>query len=172
DFAGNELPVPIAFEVIERSIKKGQTLIFPEIEVNTYWTTLDLDANDTIFLYQDHGTSEQFHSEIKTDMDLERLPSKFFESNAVILLLGMLAYNLLRLCGQESLREDNGNIEKIPGHRKKAHRRRIRTVILDLIYMAGKIIHTGRQWFISFGRINPWRSIWDSIYQRFVADTA
>lgn len=172
DFAGNQLPVPIVFEVIERSIKKGQALIFPEIEVNTYWTTLGLDANETIFLYQDHGTSEQFHSEIKTDMDLERLPSALFESNAVILLLGMLAYNLLRLCGQESLREDNGNIEKIPGHRKKAQRRRLRTVMLDLIYIAGRVIHTSRRWFISFGKVTPWQTLWKNIYQKFTADTA
>ncbi len=55
-----------------------------------------MDANETILLYQDHGASEQFHSEIKTDMDLERLPSALFESNAILLLLGMLAYNMLK----------------------------------------------------------------------------
>ena len=29
---------------------------------------------DVIDLYKHHGTHEQFHSEIKTDLDLERLP--------------------------------------------------------------------------------------------------
>jgi hypothetical protein len=32
-------------------------------------------------LYYDHGTSEQFHSEIKTDLDLERLPAGKFATN-------------------------------------------------------------------------------------------
>lgn len=169
DLAGKPLAFPIVFEVTERATKKGQLLLFPEVSVDTYWVSLDLDPSETIFLYHDHGTSEQFHSELKTDMDLERLPSEQFASNAVVLLLGMLAYNMLRLCGQESLREDNGNVEKIPEHRKKAQRRRVRTVILDLIYMAGRVIHTSRKWFISFGRMNPWASLWESIYHRFAS---
>ena len=41
------------------------------------WTTsLKPDAADhakVIGLYQDHATSEQFHSEFKTDLDLERV---------------------------------------------------------------------------------------------------
>ena len=98
--------------------------------------------------------------------------SNCFQSNSVILLLGMLAYNLLRLCGQESLREDNGNTEKIPSYRKKkVKRRRLRTVMLDLIYMAGRIIYTGRQWYISFGKINPWRFLWNNIYQEFICNS-
>jgi hypothetical protein len=147
-------------------------LLFPEITVDTYWVSLDLEPYEAILLYHDHGTSEQFHSEIKSDMDLERLPSGRFSTNALILLLGMLGYNLLRLCGQESLREDNGNIEKIPAIRKPAHRRRIRTVMLDLIYMAGRIIHTSRRWFISMGKTNPFAALWSAVYRRFVSETA
>ena len=159
---------PIVFEVTERTIKKGQPLLFAEVTVDTYWLSLDLDPYETVLLYHDHGTSEQFHSELKSDMDLERLPSERFESNAVVLLLGMLAYNLLRLCGQESLREDNGDIEKMPERKKKVQRRRVRTVMLDLIYMAGRLIYTSRKWYISFGQMNPWASMWELIYRRFV----
>nr|CRH07956.1 protein of unknown function [Candidatus Magnetococcus massalia] len=32
---------------------------------------LDLVEEDVIALYKAHGTSEQFHSEFKTDLDLE-----------------------------------------------------------------------------------------------------
>ncbi len=35
-------------------------------------------------LYEDHGTSEQFHAEIKSDMDLERLLSGKFATKALI----------------------------------------------------------------------------------------
>ncbi len=56
-------------------------------------------------------------------MDLERLPSGKFATNSLILLLGMLAYNALRLCGQTALREDR---DQPPQHRimaKKGKRR-------------------------------------------------
>ena len=37
---GEKLPFPIVFEVTERRTKKGQELIFPEIEVDTYWCSV------------------------------------------------------------------------------------------------------------------------------------
>ena len=52
--------------------------------------------------------SEQYHSEIKTDMDVERLPSGKFESNKLALELTVIAYNILRIIGQEYLK--NGMI--------------------------------------------------------------
>ncbi|MBW2597071.1 MAG: IS1380 family transposase, partial [Deltaproteobacteria bacterium] len=163
-----DTPLRIVFEVTERTIKKGQLLLLPEIAVDTYWTSLEDDPYDVIELYHDHGTSEQYHSEIKSDMDLERLPSEDFTTNALILLIGMLAYNLLRLCGQESLREDNGTITKRPLYRRKAGRRRIRTVIQDLIYMACRVTHHARKVFLSFGRYAPWADTWKILYQRFM----
>jgi hypothetical protein len=80
--------------------KGGQCLLVPEVEVDTYWTSLEDDPYQVILLYHDHGTCEQFHSEIKSDMDLERLPSEHFSTNSDIMTLALTAYNLLRLCGQ------------------------------------------------------------------------
>lgn len=167
DIDGFEKPLRIVFEVTERSIdKKGQFLIVPDIEVDTYWSSLKSIPNEIIWLYHEHGESEQFHSELKSDMDLERLPSGNFKTNALILLLGMLSYNILRLCGQESLR-DNGNKEGNPSYRGKASRRRIRTVMQDLIYVASHLTTRGKQWFLSFGKYCAWAKVWKSIYQRF-----
>ena len=73
---GIDTPLRIVFEVTERTIKKGQVLLLPDISVDTYWTSLEDDPYDVIELYHDHGTSEQYHSEIKSDMDLERLPGE------------------------------------------------------------------------------------------------
>lgn len=160
---GEKLPFPIIFEITERSIKKGQQLIFPEIEVDTYWCSVkQLNAGETIALYHDHGTSEQFHSEIKSDMGIERLPSGFFDSNSLMLHLGMLTYNMLRIIGQCSLLE--ADLNQMPRNRaKKVARRRIRTVMQDLMYMAGRLINTGRGWFISFGQLNPFAKLWERI---------
>jgi hypothetical protein len=165
---GFAAPLRIAFEVTERTTKDGQYLLVPEVEVDTYWTSLEDDPYQVVLLYQDHGTCEQFHSELKSDMDLERLPSEHFSTNSAILTLALIAYNLLRLCGQESLREDNGNLEKRPPQRKKARRRRLRTVMQDLIYMASRITFHARRMYLSFGRHNPWVYVWQNIYRGFM----
>ena len=69
--------VRIVFEVVRRTISaEGQALLIPEIEVQTGWTSLAAPPEDVIRLYREHGTSEQFHSELKTDLDLERLPGQ------------------------------------------------------------------------------------------------
>lgn len=49
-------------------------LLIPKFDVETYWTTLPVDAEEVIDLYHDHGTSEQFHSELKSDMGIEPFP--------------------------------------------------------------------------------------------------
>lgn len=163
---GQQLPYPITFKVTERHTKKGQKLMFPGIEVDSYWCSIDeLDANEVISLYHDHGTSEQFHSEIKSDMDLERLPSGNFSSNSLILHLGLLTYNMMRIIGQISIEESNRL--HLPGSRcKKVKCRRIRTVMQDLMYMAGRLIHSGRVCFISFGQLNPFAELWECIHRR------
>jgi|GEM_PF-2572476 len=51
-------------------------------------------------LYSDHATSEQFHSEFKTDLDLERLPSGKFDTRGSI--------PLLRTCQKRRLNTSKG----------------------------------------------------------------
>jgi len=163
---GNPLPYPIVFEVTERRIIKGQQLVFPEYQIDTYWCSIhQLPPQEVICLYHDHGTSEQFHSEIKSDMGLERLPSGHFESNSLILHLAMLAYNMLRIIGQVSLEETAPH--ELPNiRRKKVTRRRIRTVIQDLMYMAGRLVTGGRKWYLSFGQLNPFSYLMERIHTR------
>ena len=169
---GERLLFPIIYEIVEIRAKKGQPLLFPELSVDTYWCSFkEIDPEEVLHLYHDHGTSEQFHSELKSDMGLERLPSQRFSTNSLILVLGMMAYNMLRILGQQSLEAMKDNdIEDLPRPRRKpVDRRRIRTVMQDLIYMAGRLIHTGRQAFISFGRINPISGLMDGILRRIEA---
>lgn len=77
---GFATPLRIVFEVTERTMKDGQYLLAPEVEVDTYWSSLEDDPYRVILLYQVHGTCEQFHSELKSDMDMERLPSQHFST--------------------------------------------------------------------------------------------
>lgn len=164
----------VVVEAIRRTMTAdGQALLVPELEINTFWTSLkptQVTAQQVVRLYHDHGTSEQFHSEIKTDMDLERLPSGKFATNALVLECGLVAYNALRLCGQESLRQDR----KMPPERKmpirkKVRRRRLRRVIQDMIYMACRLVRHARRWSLAFWKNNPWRPVWQQVYERFCA---
>ena len=125
-----------------------------------------------IELYCQHGTSEQFHSEIKSELDLERLPSGKFATNALLLSLGLVAYNVLRLCGQVAL-DENQQLppeEKLP-LAKPVFRRRLRSVLQDLMYLAARLTRHARRWGLALGRENPWRFAWQRIYLRFVSST-
>ena len=102
-----------------------------------------------IALYQRRGTSEQYHSEFKTDLDLERLPSGKFDTNALVLALAALAYNILRYIGQDTLIGPDAPI------RKAVHRRRLRTVLQEMIYKATRLVRHGRRYVLRFGRGDP-----------------
>ncbi len=144
---------------VERTIdRRGQCLITPEIEVEGWWTTLDLPEKEVIRLYADHGTSEQFHAEIKYDMDMERLPSGKFATNALILALGGLAYNILRAIGQLGLVSGETPV------RHAAKRRRVKTVMQELMYLAARLVKTGRRLKLVFSRHCPAFQAFQTVY--------
>ena len=154
----------IVYEVIERTIDKhGQFLLIPDIEVNTFWTNLGDSDDDIIDLYHAHGESEQYHSEIKTDMDVERLPSGKFDTNELVLELTVLAYNILRIIGQSSLKSSHA-----PKTKRKVRRRRIRTVISNLILIAGHVTEHARSVLLALGCSNIWRHTFMDLYRQLV----
>ena len=66
----------LVVRLIERTIDpKGQVLLFPEYRLEGWWASLGAKPVKVIELYREHATHEQFHSEIKSDLDLECLPS-------------------------------------------------------------------------------------------------
>jgi hypothetical protein len=163
----------VVFKVTQRTITAdGQRLLVPDIEIATWWTSLKLSPKVVIELYHQHGTSEQFHSELKSDLDLERLPSGKFATNALMLSLGLVAYNLLRLCGQTALAEN----DELPPEAKMplskpVFRRRLRSVIQDLMYFAARLTRHSHRWGLSLWQSNPWRSVWERVYVRFLRIT-
>ena len=73
---------------------RSQRLLIPHRSIHFWRTNLPADEfsmEDIIHLYKDHGTSEQFHSEFKSDLDLERLPSSKFNTNQLWLQLSKIA---------------------------------------------------------------------------------
>lgn len=128
---------------------KGQVLLFPQYQLEGWWTSLDGKPEKVIELYREHATHEQFHSEIKTDLDLERLPSGKFDCNDLVLHLGTLAYNCLRLIGQLGL------LGKLSPVRHPAKRRRLKTVLQEIMYRAAQFIRKARKLILDFGRQCP-----------------
>jgi len=122
----------------QRNFEKGGTpLLIPDVEIEGWWTNLSVTKDKVIELYKGHALCEQYHSEIKTDMDLERLPSGKFATNDLVMCCSALAYNILRAVGQIGL------MGKKQARRAK-QRRRIKTVLQDLVYFAGRFIRHSR----------------------------
>jgi hypothetical protein len=158
---GYEYRLRRVLRIAERTIdKRGQALLVPEITLEGWWTSLDLEPEAVIALYADHGTSEQFHSEFKTDLDIERLPSGKFATNALVLACAVLAYNILRWLGQTGLTRPGGPV------RHRAKRRRIRTVMQEIMYLAARFIETGRRLKLGFGRRCRAVGIFSDLYHR------
>ena len=149
-----EFTLRAGYEITERTTNKYGQFMFPtDIEVETWWTNLGETDREIIRLYHAHGECEQYHSEIKTDMDIERLPSGKFDTNALVLELSIIAYNILRMIGQGTI----GG--RAPRQKRDVKRRRMRTVISNLIMMASHITTHARQLIMGLGKSNIWRHV-------------
>ncbi|WP_177428538.1 transposase, partial [Candidatus Venteria ishoeyi] len=100
--------------------------------------------------------------EFKTDMDLERLPSGKFDSNDLVLNLGALTYNILKHIGLCGLLDEDAPV------RHSAKRRRIKTVIQELMYVAARLIKRSRQLWLRFGKNCSAFSAFNKVYKRLV----
>lgn len=143
-------PFRLIVRVIERTLNaKGQYLLQPDYTLEGWWTSLTETPEQVIARYRKHATHEQFHSEFKTDLDLERLPSGKFDCNDLIVHLGQFAYNCLRLIGQLGL---TGELSPV---RHPAKRRRLKTVLQEIMYRAAQFIRKARKLILDFGQHCP-----------------
>ncbi len=156
-------PLRRIYRMTERTIDRhGQPLLLPHYELEGWNTTLPacFAPEQIIALYQDHGTHEQFHSEFKTDMGLQRLPSGKFDTNYMVCQLAAVAMNLLRLIGQHTLHGDKAPV------RHSAQRRRIKTVIQEMIYKAGRMIRHAGRYVLGLGANDPGFDVFEQHYSR------
>jgi hypothetical protein len=157
--------VDVVFEVIERTIdRNGQQLMIADIEANTFWSTVREKAETVIELYHDRGTMEQFHGELKTDMDLERFPSGKYAFNQIILLIVMCAHNALRAIGRALLNEQ----ELLPLKVKEGTiRKRLVRVIRYIIQTAGKLVRHSRRPVFKIYDGNEWLPVFRKLHTLF-----
>jgi hypothetical protein len=161
---GQTLTLRRILRLTERTIKADGTLqLLPEVTIDGWETSLDAPVDTVIALYADHGTHEQFHSEFKTDLDLERLPSGKFDTNTLVLSLAALAYKILRLIGQQALLGDKAPI------RHPAKRRRLKTVMQEMLRVAAQLTEHARRVALNFGRRCPAFAVWRDLYAAWTA---
>lgn len=156
-------PVRRVYRLTERSTDKhGNPLLLPEYTLEGWTTTLPeaFSAVQVIELYCDHATHEQFHSEFKTDMDLERLPSGKFDTNYLVCQLAAVAMNLLRLIGQNTLSEPDAPV------RHAAKRRRIKTVMQELMFKAARMIRHAGRWVLGLGESDRGFAVFERHYRQ------
>lgn len=152
DEDGKNFAIRMVYEITERTMTSdGQILLMPETEIDMYWTSLGVSDEEVIELYHNHAVCEQYHSEIKTDMGIERLPSGKFETNSLILKLTIIAYNILRIIGTEAMKQKD-----MPIRHSTIKRRRLRTIIDNLILIAGHLTSHAHKLKLSLGRSNGW----------------
>ena len=158
----DELPeLDQVFRVTIREIDRdGNRLLFPEIEADVYWTNLMEEPQKIIELYKDHGTSEQFHSELKTDLCLERFPSGKFRVNSLLLNIARIVFNVLQYIGQTAL----GFGEKLPYKHAKT-RKRLRKVISDIVCLSCKVVYHANQWILRLWHHDPWLNVFRCLYR-------
>ena len=123
----------LVVEGVERTIQAdGQRLLIPSVAIDSWWTNLPFSVKECVRLYRDHGTSEQFHSELKSDMGIELLPSGSLATNTLVLGLATIAFDCLRLIGDAAL---------VPPKKDSDPKRmRLRTVLLDFIKIGCKLV--------------------------------
>jgi len=155
-----EEEIRLVFDVKETYKEKGQLLFLPKVEIFSVWTSLKVfNDKEILRLYRMRGTSEQFHAEFKTEMDMERLPSGKFKVNKAFLRMGMLAHNMLKVISQDMV------MEKALGL-KRATRRRIKTVMNSVIFMSCRLIKHARSMVLQLGCSREWHEWFSGLFQR------
>lgn len=148
---GREIEVRRVVRVVKRLVvevdsREGHPPILKrwiEYEAEAWFTSLDLSDAEVVWLYEDHGASEQFHSELKGELDLERLPSGKLNTNALVFALGCLAYNLLRVLGLKG--------KAVFRHRHPSKRKRLKTVVQELILLPARVLKGSNQLKLDLG---------------------
>ncbi|MEM9820449.1 MAG: IS1380 family transposase [Bacteroidota bacterium] len=150
------------FSLIERKVDKyGQLLLVPVYDLHAWWTDLDeklYPIESIIELYKDHATSEQFHSEYKTELDIEKLPSGKFLTNELILALSQITYNIMRFIGQKVLACDHYLIKR------KVSRLKIKTVLRKIIGLPAKYMIKNRRACLKIPLNHPFSETFKWLY--------
>ena len=134
---------------------------WPSNEWETWVTSLELSGEKLSGLYCGHATAEQYHSEIKRELELERMPSSAFNTKALVPGLGVLACNVLRRLGILG--------KGLMRHRHPAQWRRMKTIIQEPVQISARIPQGSGQLKLDTRRALPGRDAFLALYRSLAA---
>ena len=140
-------PDRVVFEMIRRTITAdGERLLVPDIRVITWRTSLKLSANEVTAFYYDYHSSERYHSENISNLDLERLLSGKLAASATVLSLRWWPITCCG-CATSRRREDHCSYSsRSTPTNQRIFRRRLRSLMQDFLDISGsKAGATGRR---------------------------
>lgn len=150
------------YSVVESRVDKhGQLRLTPKYELHSWWTDLDkhkYPPQTIIDLYKDHATSEQFHSEFKSELDIQKMPSGKFLTNELILSLAQVTYNIIRFIGEYALDSNSFPLKR------NVSRLKIRTVINKIMRLPAKFIIKNKIPTLKIPQANPFSTVFNWIY--------
>ena len=116
----------------EKKITQQKMFEYDEYDHDFYVTNIEIKANEAVDFYKKRGTCENYIKESKYDMNVGTMILKSFWANEAIFQIQMLVYNLFLIFKQEHLSENE-------------YWQQIKTFRLKYIFVAAKIVKTGRQ---------------------------
>jgi DDE family transposase len=135
-----------------RYVVKREVAEKPDGEL--YWKYHALVTNDeacsarAVLVWQlQHAGAENQIKEHKSGFGLEKFPTQKFHANWAYLLIGQIAFNLVAWFKTLVLP---------PSYRRAT----LKTIRYQLLHLAGKIVHTGRRFFLILSDYYRYQAVW------------
>lgn len=116
----------------EQKVIQEKMFEYDEFDHDFYVTNMNVKSNEAVDFYKKRATCENYIKESKYDMNIGKMILNSFWANEAIFQIQMLVYNLFLMFKQEQLS-------------KNEYFEQIKTFRLKYIFLAAKIVKTGRQ---------------------------
>jgi hypothetical protein len=142
--------------VVKRELmvnKKGELYFRYHVHVTN---NEGLEAWQELEWHLAHANMENRIKEHKSGFGLEKLPTRKFHANWAYLLIGQIAYNLIAWMKRLILPESY-------------HQVTIKTIRHHLLNLAGKIVRSGRRWYLIISDEYRYKEVWEHAIEKLSA---
>jgi hypothetical protein len=105
------------------------------------------EATEVLEWHLGHANMENRIKEHKSGFGLEKMPTRKFHANWAYMLIGQIAFNLIAWLKRLVLPQ-------------QYHQATIKTIRHHLLNLAGKIVTSGRRWYLVISEEYRYRSVW------------
>lgn len=122
---------------------------YDEYDHDFYVSNMNLTANEILNLYKKRGNCENYIKEAKYDMNVGTMLLNSFWANEAIFQIQMLVYNVFLMFKQANISENE-------------YWQQIKTFRLKYIFVAAKIIKTGRQTIMKISKNYRYKEVFQA----------